>query len=712
MLSRHTPLFAAGLAATGFAGAQVDPESKTDRAELEPVIITAARIEQPRSAIPGTVHVIDRQALDAQSAIADDLASVLEHTIPGFGPSLRKLTGRAESLRGRNPLYLIDGVPQHNALRDGQRDGHTIDLDFVERIEVINGSNAIQGVGATGGVVQMVTRSPRSADRWDTSIRARLSTNDDFDSDGLSYKASVFSGRRLDDLEIVAGVSLHERGLFFDGDDNPVGLYPTQGDIMDSTSVGLFFKSTWQITDDSQLSFMVNDFDLERNGDFRPVPGDRTTGVYSGTVEGDPSSEVGDPARNETTTASLTWRHADLFGGHLTAQIFDQSYEALFEGGTFGGFFRLTPDGEPFLDQSAVVSDKNGLKLTYTYPLGATDSAITYGLDFFRDDSAQVLARSGREWVPETRFETTAPFLQGRWAATDSLTLTGGFRYEDAELQVDDFTTIAAANSTFVEGGTPAFSEALVNGGVIWRFADRWSAYGSYSEGFTMPDVGRVLRGVSTPNQSVNSLLSVAPIVTDNREVGIEYDSGSLRGRIAAFDSRAENGSLLRLNSAGIFEVERQRTEIDGIEASVDYLIGSGWFVGANYARIDGEYDSDGDGSVDSDLDGLNIAPDRLNVYFEGPIGDAWNVRVQASRLEDRRFDGPGAPIDRDFSGFALADAYIRWDSGFGQFGLGIENLFDKQYETYFAQVETGARADTYFAGVGRTLSLNWQTDF
>lgn len=680
--------------------------------ELEPVVITAGRIEQPASAIPGTVTVIERRMIEAQTDISDDLASVLEHTVPGFGPSLRKLTGRGESLRGRNPLYLIDGVPQHNALRDGQRDGHTIDLDFIERIEVINGSNALQGVGATGGVVQLVTRAPRSDDRWDTTINARLTGNDGFDSDGLSYKISAISGRRFEDVEIIAGAALHERGLFFDADGDPVGLYPTQGDIMDSTSLGFFFKTAWQMNTDSSLTLMVNDFDLERNGEFLAVAGDRSAGLFAGTVEGDPSSVVGNPARNQATTVSLTYRNDDLANGTLIAQLFDQSYEALFEGGTFGGFFRLTPDGEPFLDQSAVVSDKNGLRLTWNRPVGRRDSSIAFGIDYFRDDSSQILAMSGREWVPETRFESLAPFLQGTWAATDYLSFVGGLRYEDAELTVDSFTTIAAANSTFVGGGSPSFSETLPNAGVIWRFADNWTAYASYNEGFTMPDAGRVLRAVSVPGQDVDSLLTIQPIVTDNREIGLEYATGGLRARIAVYDSEADNGSLLSLNDAGIFEVQRQRTEIDGVELSADYTLGSGWAVGGNYTRLDGEFDSNSDDSVDTDLDGLNIAPDRLNVYVEGPLLADLDLRVQASRLEDRSFRGLAAPTDRDFEGFTLFDAHLRYGTSFGQFGLGIENVFDKRYETYFSQVETGARADTFFAGVGRTFSLSWQADF
>lgn len=694
----------------------LSPSWAADEAEaprdLEPVVVTATRIEQPASAIPGTVIVIDRQAIETQAQISDDLASVLEHTVPGFGPSLRKLTGRAESLRGRNPLYLIDGVPQHNALRDGQRDGHTIDLDFVERIEVINGSNAIQGVGATGGVVQLVTRSPTSDERWETTVNTRVTAADDFEGDSLGYKFSALTGRRFDRLEFVAGMAWHERGLFFDADGNAVGLYPTQGDIMDSTSLGLFFKGAWQIDDAQALTFMINDFDLERNGDFRAVPGDRSAGIFSGTVEGDPSAEVGDPARNEVTTTSLTYRNEALGGGTLIAQLFDQDYEALFEGGTFGNFFRLTPDGEPFLDQSAVVSEKNGVKLAWSRPFGPRGSNVTLGLDFFRDDSAQVLARSGREWVPETRFESLAPFVQASFAATDTLTLVGGVRHEDAELGVDDFTTIASAGSTFVRGGAPSFSETLPNAGAIWRFAPQWKAYLAYTEGFTMPDVGRVLRAVSTPGLAVDSLLTVEPIVTDNREIGVEYDTGALRARLALYDSEADNGSLLRLNDAGIFEVERQRTEIEGLELAVDVPVGTSWFVGGNYAWIEGEFDSDGDGAVESDLDGLNIAPNRLNLYAEGQVVRDVALRVQASYLQDRDFEGPGAPVGRDFDGFTLVDAFATWTTGYGRFGLAVENLLDERYETYFSQVETGARADTFFAGVGRTLSLSWQLTF
>lgn len=705
--ARHMPLVA-GLILPLAATAQHQAPSD----EIEELIVSAARTEQSASAIAGTVSVIDSETIRQATAISDDLASVLSRAIPGFAPSSQKLAGRGETLRGRNPLYLIDGVPQHNALRDGQRDGHTIDTAFIERIEVINGSNAIQGVGATGGVVNTVTRSPVSNDAWETIAAARTTGGDTFDGDSLGYKLSLLTGRGSENVDVIAGIAYQERGLFMDPNGNAVGLYPTQGDIMDSTSLSLFGKADWRLGRAGSLTFMVSDFDLERNGDFRVVPGDRDAGIPTGTIEGDPSADVGDPARNESTTVSITYRHDDLFGGSFEAQAFDQSFRALYEGGTFGGFFRLTPDGEPFLDQSAIVSDKNGVKFTYNRVLLDPSLQLTAGIDFFRDDSAQELAQSGREWVPETRFETIAPFAQLNWSVNGALALSGGVRHENAELEVDDYTTIASANNTFVAGGSPDFDETLWNVGAIWKLNDSWSLYAAGSEGFTMPDVGRVLRAVSTPGQDVDSLLNIEPIVTDNVEIGVELDNGTVRGRLTYFESDAENGSRLLSNDEGIFEVQRQVTEIDGIEAVFEYMFGAQLTVGANYSYTKGRFDSDGDESVDSDLDGLNIGPNRLNVYAFGLLRDSISWRVQVSNFEDRDFEGPAAPVGRDFDGYVQVDAFSGWQTRFGEFSIAVENLLNEEYFTYFAQTEPLARNDTFFLGNGRTITLGWQKQF
>ncbi|MEM7582919.1 MAG: TonB-dependent receptor [Acidobacteriota bacterium] len=709
-----------GLFSAAGSFAQPDEDSQKDGKQdgsietpvQDEIIVQASRTELPASATPATVVLIDTESVEANAVIADELASVLSRMVPGFAPGIQKLTGRGETLRGRNPLYLVDGVNQHNALRDGGRDGHTIDLAFVERIEVINGSNAIQGVGATGGVVNIVTREPSFATRWKTSADLRLTGSAELDSDSLGYKISGSSGGGSDRFGLLVGASLYERGLFFDADGDPVGLYPTQGDIMDSQTVGLFAKARWLPTDDVAISLLVNDFDLERNGDFRAVLGDRALGIPTGTIEGDPSADVGNPARNENTTLSLTLIHSDLAGGNLTAQIFDQEYKALFEGGTFGGFFRLTPDGAPFLDQSAVVSDKTGLKLSYNRPLAEDRVRLTAGFDVFRDESAQVLDRSGREWVPETLFETLSPFVQLNLELGDRVSLSGGARHEDARLEVDDYTTIAAANSTFVSGGEPSFDETLFNLGLIFRPTSSWNLYAAYNESFTMPDVGRVLRAVNVPGLDVDNLFDLEPVIADNLELGVEYSGNRFTARASLYETVAENGSRLASNSVGIFEVVRQRTELEGLELFIEYLINSKYSIAANYALTNGEFDSDGDDRVDTDLDGLNIGPDRLSIFLNGTLTDRFGGYVQISQFFDRDFRGQAARVGRDFDSYTLVDLSLWHDLPVGQLRLGLENVLNEDYFTYFAQTEPFARADTFFKGNGRTFGLSWRLDF
>jgi len=702
--------------AEGFAVKRVEgvaPGRRALRIRLQPdvitqdVTVTATRSETPVTALPNAVTLLDKESIDQQRALADDLATVLENTVPGFGPSLRKMTGRAETLRGRNPLYMIDGVPQHNALRDGQRDGHTIDLDFVEEVEVIQGSNAIQGIGATGGVVNMKTKTPPADGRWRQDVRLSLSGADDFDGDSFAPKGSYLLGKQAGKFDFIGGASLMERDLFFDANGDPIGLFPTQGDIMDSTQRDFYFRTGFKPTPSQRLGFSINNFRLERNSNFVVVEGDRATGAVTTLAPGDPRPVVGDPAENDVTTMSFDYNNSELGGGDLVVQGFYQDFAALFEGGTFGGFFRLTPDGPPFLDQSEIQSQKLGVKTTYSLrDAGPAGFTPRFGLDILSDESAQILARSGREWVPETDLQGVAPFFQVEQSVFDRLTLSGGLRVETASLEVGDFTTIASAGNAFVAGGDPTFTEVLPNVGAVFHFGGGFSVFGSFNEGFTMPDVGRVLRAVSEPGQDVDDFLDLEPIVTNNTEFGARYGKGRLRTEVSYYRSTSDLGSRLQPNEELIFEVRRERTEIEGVEASARVFLHDRLSVGGNYAWLKGEFDSDGDDIVDSDLDGTNIAPNRLNLFTQFYPASWLNGRFQVSRFFDRDFRGPGAPSNADFDGYTVASLLIGFPTRAGLFRVGIENVFNEFYVTYFSQTEPVQRNDTIFAGRGRTFTF------
>ena len=81
----------------------------------------------------------------------------------------------------------------------------------------------------------------------------------------------------------------------------------------------------------------------------------------------------------------------------------------------------------------------------------------------------------------------------------------------------------------------------------------------------------------------------------------------------------------------------------------------------------------------------------------------------QGSVSADRGFDYRGMPAG-SFEGYAVFDlqATVAFESG--TLGLGIENLFDRKYITYFSQ--TTPADDDYNAGRGRTLSASWRWRF
>ena len=108
-------------AIASFCATSLRAQSEPDSAlTLEELTVTAAtRTEKLASALPVTTTVVPSESLERQFAISSDIGTSLAHFIPSYAPSRQKLTSNGESFRGRDPLYLIDGIPQSNPLRAG-----------------------------------------------------------------------------------------------------------------------------------------------------------------------------------------------------------------------------------------------------------------------------------------------------------------------------------------------------------------------------------------------------------------------------------------------------------------------------------------------------------------------------------------------------------------------------------------------------------------
>ncbi|WP_149196582.1 TonB-dependent receptor [Luteimonas suaedae] len=708
----RTPLACAlCLALAGQTALAQQTTSSDDIAELDRITVSASTSRMPDSeaALPNTITVIDRVQLEQQLAVTQDLSQVLSNLIPAFSPSRQKMTSAGESLRGRQPLYMVDGVPQSTPLRDGGRDAHTIDPAMIERIEVIHGANALQGLGASGGIINIITkRAPRrDGDRFhEVGLGASTALPSERDSDG--YRTSYLFGTRRGAFDFVGGASYTQEGLYYDGDGRAIAVSGVQGDLMDARSHDLFAKAGWNIDDDRRLQLTANRYRLQGNGDYVAVDGDQQLGIPATSVRGD---QEGEAPRNRSTSLTLDYTDRALAGGHFQAQLYWVDFEALYGGSYWGDFFGDDPDADWF-DQSQNASEKSGGKFSWSRgDIAGLSLRLTLGLDLARDKTYQELVVSDLDWVPRTVYSAWSPFVQAEWWIGERLMLTGGLRHERGKLDVDDFTTLPVYNGgQFVAGGSPTTSETLPNFGAVWEATDTLKFYASYSEGYTVADVGRVLRAIDAPGQRVDALVDLSPVVADNREIGVDYDDGRWLLHLAAYWSESDLGSRLAFDPvAGVYNVRRERTEIDGIEGNVAFRFSDDGCLGLGYATADGRYDSDSDDRVDSDLPGINISPDRITAFWEQAWTPAVATRLQASHARDRDFDTRGERTAR-FEGYTTLDLQARIALPVGALSLGVENLLDRQYIGYYSQTRASDR--DYFAGRGRTLSARWMHRF
>ena len=274
----------------------------------EEIVVTTTRAARPLSQIPNTVTVIGQEDLARQVNISSDMSTILGNMLPSFSPSRQKLSSAGESLRGRNPIYMVDGVPQSNPLRDGARDAHTIDPLMLERVEVIHGANAIHGLGAAGGIINMITRDP--AEGLQQSLRLESGVQAEDVGESLSYGGSYSLSNDFGAADLLASASYRRTGLGYDADGRLVGFDNTQGDTMDSRMFNLFVKAGYDCSD-QRLELTANYYNLENDNDWTAVAGDVANDIPTTVVKG---GVEGDAPRNEVSLASLKYSNEDFLG--------------------------------------------------------------------------------------------------------------------------------------------------------------------------------------------------------------------------------------------------------------------------------------------------------------------------------------------------------------------------------------------------------------
>jgi len=678
----------------------------TEAVSLDELVIQTSRSNTKKEDSPQVITVITRQQIEEQLSISSDSSQALSNLLPAYSPNTQKLNNSSQTFRGRSVLYMIDGVPQSNPIREGSRSAHTIDLAMVERIEVIHGATAVHGLGATGGIINFITKSTRS-NSLKQHVDVQMTTpTDKVNSDTLAYKIGYRAEGSQGNFDYLVGLTNEVQGMYLDADGNYVGSATVRGDIMDSKNHDIFVKLGYWLTDEKRLELEVNKYEMKGRMNFTGVDGDRENGVATSSIKGTPPNGVS--PYNDVQTTSLFYTDSDLDGMEFKAQVFHQDFEGRY-GATNSGSFQdtsIAPDGELY-DQSQNQSEKIGAKFSLTKDdLLDNHLSITTGLDLLQDKTSQTLVLTNRVYVPETEYTNYAPFVQFEYKPTERLVLQAGARYEHAKLDVDTYQTVAANNSVTVDGGTPSFDETVYNAGAVFKITPIVSVFANYSQGFGMPDVGRVLRGVKTTDQDVDTLIDLSPIMTDNYEVGLRVNRHPYDLELSYYESNSDLGSrIVEVND--LYVVKREKKEIQGAEASLGFQLNKEHKLQASYSYIQGKSDTDDDGKVDTKLTGADIPPNRLVASWNAHWNEKLSSLLQVSHAFSRSFDDD----ELKFDSYTLVDASVGYKLPVGKMSVAVANLFNEDYFTYYSQA---AYADDsfYFKGRGRTVTLAYGLDF
>lgn len=721
MKTTPTPLTtAAALAALLFAAqafAQAVPATEPTKQENEDEIVrlqdftvtTGYRSPKAVDQIPGAIKLISSEEVTHSLLLTEDATAVLARTVPGYAPATQALNNTGETLRGRVALRLFDGISQTTPLREGSRNGTFTDMDIVARIEVINGPSASEGIGAAGGIINYISKSP-TKEGGEATLRTKFS--DQGYGDSSVYRVGLNYTHKSGKNDLIFGSAFTRRGMAYDAHGRRMGMSQS-GSSNDSESQNLFIKAgrNFGLNDAQRVTLTLSQFRLEGLGHYVQDLGDRALGLTDSAKRGVPFGAKTE--FNDFSQYALAYTNSAFLGGSLNIQGYKASQAMRFVA-ELGGPDKQDPLIAPLgtlTDQSEINSQKRGIRSSWVRRdwFGLEGSEINAGFDYLEETAQQLLALTGRVWVPPMNYTSKAPFVQASYTR-GPVTISGGVRREDGELQVDDYTTTYFRNRVFVSGGSLNYQATLPNAGIIVRLPQNWSVFASYSKGFTLPNVGIPLRNVNTVGQSVDGIVDLQAVIVDNKEGGVSWQGKRASLSASYYRSYSELGSSLSTDPiTRDFILQRRPVELKGLEFTGEFKFTKELKANAVYSHIEGMTRASETGPLDREMGMGNVSPDKLNLSVTWKFLGKGSLTIDREQLFKRDIN-VGRAGEEHTTGLTLYNLAATYQTGkWGTFSIGIENLLDKYYILPWAQID---QFQNYFAGRGRVYSVSHTITF
>ncbi|MCK9817421.1 MAG: TonB-dependent receptor [Candidatus Pseudomonas colombiensis] len=665
-----------------------------------PASSSVARSQGLIQEIPQTINVVPAQVLRDQ-------------TPRNLDDALNNISGitQTNTLGGTQDAVMIRGFGDNrngSVMRDGMpvMQGRALNAT-AERVEVLKGpASLLYGIQDPGGVVNIVSKKPQLEQYNAVTLR------------GSTYGSGKNgSGGGLDSTGALGDSGLAYRMILDHEDEDYWRNFGTHRETLIAPSLAWFGEDTKLLFAYEHREFLTP---FDRGTVFDPktkhaldIPADRRLDEPFNNMEGrsDLYRFEADHQLNDNWKAH--------FGYSWNRETYDASQVRVTAVNSANGTLTRKMDGT----QDAITTDRFATaSLEGQVELAGMRHDLVFGLDdeyrkIYRADLIRQNSQTtfsylnpvyGQEVAGSTVSATDSAqtdllrsdsvFFQDSIHLTDQWILVGGGRFQE-------YDQYAGKGRPFHVNTDTNGQKFIPRAGLVYRYTDQLSFYGSYTESFK-------------PNSSIAQLAGgtvvldggIKPEEGKSWELGAKLDMpGRVTASAAVFDITKRNVLVSTATAGETVTSVTGEVRSRGLELDVSGQLSDQWSLIGSYAYTDAEV------TQDTEYKGKrlqNVAKNTASlsaVYDFGSLigGDRLRVGAGARRVGERAGD---APNSFDLPAYTVADAFATYDTQLeGQkvkFQLNVKNLFDKTYYT--------SAASTYFVSVGdaRQFSLSSTLEF
>lgn len=625
--------------------------------EGPPVVVTATRFDERADTLPVGVTVVTAEEIQRSP-----VRSVQERLSRFAGIHIRDNTGGPDpqiDMRGfgitgdQNTLVLLNGqrLSEIELISPGLS---SIPVNAIERIEIMRGSGSVlYGGGATGGTINIITRTPRSGQK-----SALLFGGGGTYDTGEARATGVLAGENV-------GVALSLNRLESDN-------YRVNNHVRQSGA---------EI--DVRFADAARHLSIKLGGDDQDLrnPGVRTaaqlvTDRRGATTPDDFSSRSG--AR---VNLGAGWRLGD---GELAVNLAYRDREARANQSFFGAITSTTTGVETW---------HLAPRLRLPFLIGGVRNTLVAGADFDDWDYDSLFLGGFFNSHALARQRNRAFYLQDNLDLTPHLRLTLGARLQRSENSVTD---LLPAPTTADQVRSPRAYEVALR----QVLEPGLSVYGK---------VGRSFR-VATVDENRFQVTLLEPQTSRDVEVGSEVGNDRLRLRAAVFQMRLTN----EIYFSPLFppfgaNINLSPTRRRGLELDTHWSLSNTLDAFANAALTSAEFRSGAYGGVDVSGNEVPLVPAQVLA-----AGGSWRfarhtgLSVFARYVGTQRFDNDQANTFMTMPTYTTVNAKLTHQAGGWLLAATLSNLTDRKYFSYGIRNAAGTSFNAY-PTAGRALFVSAQ---